>query len=122
MRHAQRFSYGRFIALLAAAALVAGCGEGFIPEPAYQATAIPEDVTELFELSGNADSDTVWVLEQGGPAHMLDTPENVSHVFRNYSDYEDVQLALVHQTLTLNQDLAPRNAEFSSRSCRQRWT
>ena len=65
MRHAQRFSYGRFIALLAAAALVAGCGEGFIPEPAYQATAIPEDVTELFELSGNADSDTVWGSRAG---------------------------------------------------------
>lgn len=113
MSQGHRISHGRFIALLVAAALVAGCGRGFIPEPAYQPTAIPEDVTELFELFGNADSETVWVLEQGGPSHMLEDLGNLSEIFLNYSDYEHVQLALVHQTLTLNHDLAPRHEEFS---------
>ena len=111
MRNGQRISYGRFISLLAAAALVAGCGRGLIPET-YQATAIPDDITELFELSGNADSRTVWILEQGGPAHMLEDFGKLSEIFHNYDDYEDVQLALVHQTLTLNQDLAARYSEF----------
>ena len=113
MRHGQRISHGRFIALLVAAALVAGCGRGFIPEPPYEATAIPEDVTDLFVLFGDEDSETVWVLEQGGPSHMLEDLGNLSEVFRNYSDFGEVQLALVHQTLTLNHDLAPRHAEFS---------
>lgn len=113
MQNGQRSSRGRLITILVAAAFVAGCGKGFIPEPAYQPTAIPADVNELFELSGNADSETVWVLEQGGPSHMLDDFGTLSEIFRNYRDYEDVQLALVHQTLTLNHDLAPRHAEFS---------
>ena len=56
MLHRQRISYGRLITLLVAAALVAGCARGFIPEPSYQATALPDDVTELFEVSGSADS------------------------------------------------------------------
>lgn len=113
MAHRQRTSHYRFIAMLAAGVLAAGCGRGFIPEPSYQATPIPEAVTDLFELAGNADSDTVWVLEQGGPSHMLEDLGNLSEIFRNYSDYEDVQVALVHQTLTLNHDLAPRHEEFS---------
>ena len=111
MQNGQRSSRGRLITILVAAAFVAGCGKGFIPEPPYQATAIPADVTELFVLSGNADSETVWILEQGGPSHMLD--ENPSQYFVNFSDYEDVQFAHVHQTLTLNQELAPRYEEFS---------
>ena len=111
MLHRPRISYGRLIALLVAAALVAGCGRGFIPEPSYQATALPDDVTELFKLSGNADSDTVWVFEQGGPLHMFDP--YTSEYFSNYRSYEDVQFAHAHQTLTLNPDLAPRHAEFS---------
>lgn len=44
---------------------------------------------------------------------MLEDLETVSALFRNYSDFEDVQLARVHQTLTLNQDLAPRYEELS---------
>ncbi len=112
MRNGQSNSRGRLITILAAAALVAGCGRGFIPET-YQATAIPDDVTELFVLSGNDQSNTVWILEQGGPAHMLEDLGNLSEIFRNYSDFDAVQLALVHQTLTLNHDLAPRHEEFS---------
>ena len=113
MQHTYRTVYRRLFTVLAAAALVVGCARDFIPEPSYQATPIPEDVTELFELFGNADSNTVWILEQGGPAHMLEDLGNLSEIFRNYSDYEEVQLALVHQTLTLNRDLAPRHEEFS---------
>ncbi len=112
MRNGQSNSRGRLITILAAAALVAGCGRGFIPET-YQATAIPDDITELFVLSGNDQSNTVWILEQGGPAHMLEDLANLSEIFRNYSDFDAVQLALVHQTLTLNHDLAPRHEEFS---------
>lgn len=111
MRHLQRISHVRFIAFLVAAALVAGCGRGFIPEPTYQPTAIPEDVAELFELSGNAASDTVWIFEQGGPLHFLDP--NTSDYFHNYSDYEDIQFVHMHQTLTLNHELAPRHEEFT---------
>ena len=111
MQHNQRTSYFRLITVLLAAALVVGCGRGFIPEPSYQATALPDDVTELFELSGKADSDTVWVFAQGGPLHMLDP--YTSEYFSNYRSYEDVQFAHAHQTLTLNHDLAPRHAELS---------
>ena len=111
MQHTYRTVYRRLFTVLAAAALVVGCGRGFIPEPSYQATAIPADVTELFELSGKIDSDTVWIFVQGGPLHMLDP--NASQYFSNYDDYEDVLFAHVHQTLTLNHDLAPRHDEFS---------
>ena len=111
MAHRQRTLHYRFVAMLAAGVLAIGCGRGFIPEPPYQATAIPADVTELFELSGKSDSDTVWIFVQGGPLHMLDP--NTSQYFRNYGDYEDVLFAHVHQTLTLNHDLAPRHEEFS---------
>ena len=99
--------------MLVAGVLAVGCSRGFIPEPSYQATPIPDAITELFELAGNHDSETVWVLEQGGPSHMLEDFGTLSEIFRNYRDYEDVQLALAHQTLTLNHDLAPRHAEFS---------
>ena len=108
MQHNQRTSYFRLITVLLAAALVVGCGRGFIPDPA---TALPDDVTELFELSGNLDSDTVWVFAQGGPLHMLDP--YTSEYFSNYRSYEDVQFAHAHQTLTLNHDLAARYEEFS---------
>ena len=54
---------------------------------------------------------------------MLEDLGNLSEIFRNYSDFDAVQLALVHQTLTLNHDLAPPAMRSSpSRSCRQRWT
>ena len=111
MLHRQRISYGRLITLLVAAALVAGCARGFIPEPSYQATALPDDVTELFEVSGNADADTVWIFEQGGPLHRLD--ERGSEYFSNFPGYRDIRFAQVHQTLTLNHDLAARYAEFA---------
>ena len=110
MQHNQRTSYFRLITVLLAAALVVGCGRGFIPDPA---TALPDDVTELFELSGNLDSDTVWVFAQGGPLHMLDP--YTSEYFSNYRSYEDVQFAHAHQTLTLNHDLAAHYEEFSPR-------
>ena len=111
MAHRQRNSHFRFIAMLVAGVLAVGCSRGFIPEPSYQATPIPDAVTELFELSGNADSDTVWVFEQGGPLHFFDPYTSV--YFSKYRSYADVQFAHVHQTLTLNHDLAPRHAEFS---------
>ena len=93
--------------LLFAVVLVAGCSRGFVP---YQPTAIPADVTQLFEVFGNPGSDTVWIYAQGGPAHILSPEEYPS--FSNFPEYRDVQFVQVHQTLTLNHDLAERDGEW----------
>ena len=90
---------------LLAGVLIAGCA--VVP---YQPTAVPADITELFMVSGNPESDTVWIFEQGGPLHEFDP--FVQEYFRHFPDFDDVQFVHVHQTLTLNPDLAERDAEW----------
>jgi len=98
------------IALLVAGALAVGC-RGMVAPPSYQATPLPVDVTELFRTFGNADADTVWIFEQGGPSHTL-FPNPHFHI-SGYPVYQRIQFVQVHQTLTLNHDLAARHAELS---------
>ena len=107
-------------ALLAATLLVAGCSQGMVaprpdddsrPDETYQPTAIPEDVTDLFEVFGDPDSSTVWIYAQGGPLHMLH-PEEYS-LFENYPEHRDIRFVQVHQTLTINHDLAEREGDWS---------
>ena len=101
---------GRLTVCLSAAAIVVGCNL-FFPGETYQPTRIPADVTRLFEVHGNTDSDTVWIYEQGGPTHdLLDDP--LGH-FDNFPNREDIHLVHVHQTLTLDNDLASRYEELS---------
>ena len=95
------------ITLLLAGGLIAGCSRGFVP---YQPTAIPADVTELFEVFGTPDSDAVWIFEQGGPLHEFD-PSGYAY-FSGFPARDGVQFVQVHQTLTLNHDLAERDAEW----------
>ena len=97
-------------ALLLLAALAAGC-KAFIAEPAYQATPLPADVTELFRVFGDAGADTVWIYEQGGPVHMLE--DNPLQQFRHYPGHDAVLFAQVHQTLTIANDLVSRHRELS---------
>ena len=94
--------------LLLAGALVIGCGRGFVP---YQPTAIPEDVTTLFRALNDVESDTVWIIEQGGPSHEFDPLAYAS--FEHYPERDDVRFIQVHQTLTLNRELAERAGEWS---------
>ncbi len=100
----------RLSALLCAALLVAGCNQ-FIDRQEYQPTPIPADVTRLFRVSGDSGSDTVWIVEQGGPQHEL--ADDPRAEFRNFPNHEDLLFALVHQTLTLENDLAARYEELS---------
>ena len=100
----------RLSALLCAALLAAGCNQ-FIDRQEYQPTPIPADVTRLFRVSGNTDSDTVWVYEQGGPQHALGG--DPLDEFGNFPNHEDLLFAHVHQTLTLENDLADRYEELS---------
>ena len=93
--------------LLLAAVLVAGCSRGFVP---YQPTAIPEDVTKLFRALNDVESDTVWIIEQGGPLHEFDPHAYAS--FEHYPGRDDVRVVQVHQTLTLNHDLAERDGDW----------
>ena len=101
----QRRARLALITLLLAGGLIAGCSRGFVP---YQPTAIPADVTELFEVFGTPDSDTVWIFEQGGPLHEFD-PSGYAY-FNDFPARDGVQFVQVHQTLTLNHDLAERDA------------
>ena len=100
----------RLSALLCAALLLAGCDQ-FIDRQEYRPTPIPADVTRLFLVSGNTGSDTVWIVEQGGPQHEL--ADDPRAEFRNFPKHEDLLFALVHQTLTLENDLAARYEELS---------
>ena len=93
--------------LLLAGVLIGGCSRGIVP---YQATPIPADVTELFKVYGNPDSETVWIYAQGGPLHFLSPGEYPAFSF--YSDFGNVQFAQVHQTLTLNHELAERGPDW----------
>ncbi len=98
--------------MLIAVALAVGC-EVFVPTPTYQATELPDDVTELFETAGDPASDTVWIYEQGGPIHELDAAGSVYDELGIYRGKEDIELAMAHQTLTLNHDLAARYRDLS---------
>ncbi len=105
-----RLTVRRLAVLFSAAAIVVGCNLFFPVEP-YQPTRIPADVTRLFEVHGNTDSNTVWIYEQGGPTHeLVDDP--LMH-FDNFPNREDIHLVHVHQTLTLDNDLASRHEELS---------
>ena len=100
----------RLCALVCAALLAAGCDQ-FLDRQEYQPTPIPADVTRLFRLFGNTGSDTVWIFEQGGPQHEL--ADDPLAEFRNFPNHGDLLFALVHQTLTLENDLAARSDELS---------
>ena len=95
------------VSLLLAGVLIGGCSQGFVQ---YQATPIPADVTELFRTLNSVESDTVWIFEQGGPFHEFDPSAYDSFV--HYPAREEVQFVQVHQTLTLNHDLAKRESEW----------
>ena len=95
------------VSLLLAGVLIGGCSQGFVQ---YQATPIPADVTELFRTLNSVESDTVWIFEQGGPNHEFDPSAYDSFV--HYPGREEVQFVQVHQTLTLNHDLAKREGEW----------
>ena len=82
-----------------------------VAAPPYQATPLPADGTELFRVFGNADADTVWIFEQGGPSHTL--LENPHLYISRYPIYREIKFVQVHQTLTLNHDLAARHAGLS---------
>ena len=101
----QRRARLALITLLLTGVLIAGCSRGFVP---YQPTAIPADVTKLFRVFGDIDSDAVWIFAQGGPFHMLE--DGAYELFTNYPDHRDLEFVQVHQTLTLNHDLAERDA------------
>ena len=100
----------RLLALLLAGALVVGC-RGMVAAPPYQATPLPADVTRLFRVFGNVDADTVWIFEQGGPSHTLLENPHVS--ISGHPVFREIQFVQVHQTLTLNHDLAARHGELS---------
>ena len=100
----------RLCALLCAALLASGCDQ-FLDRQGYQPTPIPTDVTRLFGLFGNTGSDTVWIFEQGGPQHEL--ADDPLAEFRHFPNHGDLLFALVHQTLTLENDLAARYEELS---------
>ena len=101
----QRRSRVAFMTLIWTAALIAGCSI-----VSYQPTAIPADVTNLFRTLNSVESDTVWIIEQGGPLHELD-PLAYAY-FDHFRERDEVQFVQVHQTLTLNHDLAERDAEW----------
>ena len=96
--------------LLLAAVLAVGCDEHLAPEE-YRPTPISRDVTQLFRVSGNTGSETVWIYEQGGPLHELG--DDPLEQFMNFPGHEALLYAHVHQTLTLENDLASRYAELT---------
>ena len=113
-------AWARLSVLALAALFVVGCMQAMAPsqpkddpEPneTYQPTSIPEDIDELFELYGKEDSDTVWIYAQGGPLHFLSHMEYPA--FSHYPDHGTVQFVHVHQTLTLNHELAERDADWT---------
>ena len=109
-KHAGGERYLRFIALLLLLGALSSC-KAFIAERPYQATPLPADVTELFRVFGDTGSDTVWIYEQGGPVHVLE--EDPLQQFRHYPGHDAVQFVQVHQTLTIDHDLAARHRELS---------
>lgn len=110
-RHAACGRYLRCIAtLLLLLGALSSC-KPFIGGRPYQTTPLPDDVAELFREFGDPDSATVWIYEQGGPVHLLD--EYPLLHFHNYPGHDAVQFVQVHQTLTLNHNLAPRYRELS---------
>ena len=96
---------------LLAVVLVVGC-TGLMEEPAYRPTPLPANDADLFQVHGNAESDEVWIFEQGGPLYELD-PRFRPFLNRALPDSRDLLLVQVHQTLTLNPGLAARHQELS---------
>lgn len=66
----------------------------------YQATQLPNDVTDLFIAKGDLNADTVWIYEQGGPSQNLRDIDLES--FPNHGDFLNVY---VHQILSYSNDL-----------------
>ena len=111
----QQFILPLAVLLLAAALAIVGCGQLLGPRTSpeeYQPTPIPDDVTQLFRVSGNTGSKTVWIYEQGGPLHEL-VDEGPLNLFTNFPGHQALLYAHVHQTLTLENDLASRYAELT---------
>ena len=107
-----RSRFGRLLAFVAAAVVVASC-EAFIAQESetYRATELPKDITELFEVhGGDPDSGTVWIYEQGGPLHEL---VGDYESFSAFPRHRDIHFVQPHQTLTLNADLAARAGEYT---------
>ena len=110
------------LAIVVAAVIFNGC-ELFLPtSPAselpdrrrpYQATTLPDDISKLFETAGDPDSGTVWIYEQGGPIHELDEVGLTYQEFSIYRGEAAIQFVAVHQTLTINHDLAARYRDLS---------
>ena len=109
-QHAGKGAWLRFLAVLLLFAALASC-KAFIAERPYRTTPLPADVTELFRVFGNPGADTVWIYEQGGPVHMLEPDPRPQ--FRHYPGHTAVQFVQVHQTLTINHDLADRFRDLS---------
>ena len=67
-------------------------------------TVLPENTEKLFQVleGGDANSDTVWIFEQGGPRHEF-VGEDTLSLFPNH---EDKLLVQSHQVLTYNNDLS----------------
>lgn len=102
------------IAILVTAVICTGCEAVLPTSEAYQATTLPDDVTKLFETAGDPDSGTVWIWEQGGPLHELDDVDLTYRELGIYrADGAPVQFVSVHQTLTVNHDLAGRYRDLS---------
>ena len=103
--------FPRRIAVALVAVLLAGCGS-FVAE--YRATRLPDDVNELFVVhpaAARPGAETVWIFEQGGPAHEISY--EVLFPFLSLPGHDDIHLVQVHQTLTLNPRLAARHARLS---------
>ncbi len=100
--------------LAAALLLLTGC-DLFVPqETGYRATSIPNDVRKLFVSYGDSQSDTVWLLEQGGPVDFLFPQSELLRLFGSFPNHERLYIANVHQTLTLeHSDLTARAGELS---------
>lgn len=110
--HQRHFSFLLSLTLLAAA-LLAGCRSAVV-EPPYQPTQLPSADSELFEVFGNAGSDTVWIFEQGGPVYELDGRwQAILRSIPAFAEVLDtVQVAQAHQVQSLNPGLASRHEEL----------
>ena len=66
-------------------------------------TALPDDVTRLYETvpGGDPDADTVWLFSQGGPVTELDSGADLTE----FPGHEDRILVNVHQVQTYNPGL-----------------
>ena len=85
--------------------------------PSASLTVLPDDVTDLFVSSGDANANTVWIFEQGGPVGDLENVNSLSY-FPNpnipaltaaFPKPDPLHLVAVHQALTYNNALYDRD-------------